>query len=130
MRLLVGYDGSNAANDALKLAITHARAFEAGVLIVTSRSSGDADEVVQVRKAEKDLEAAKQLVDEAGIECETHLLIRGLSPGEDIVSYARERGVDGIIIGVKRRSKVGKVLFGSNAQYIILKAHCPVTSIR
>jgi nucleotide-binding universal stress UspA family protein len=35
-----------------------------------------------------------------------------------------------IIIGVRRRSKVGKLLFGSTAQYVILKAPCPVVSVR
>jgi nucleotide-binding universal stress UspA family protein len=38
--------------------------------------------------------------------------------------------VDAIIIGVKRRSKVGKLLFGSNAQYVIIKADCPVTTVK
>ena len=35
-----------------------------------------------------------------------------------------------IIIGVRRRSKVGKLLFGSNAQYIILMAQCPVVAVK
>ena len=43
------------------------------------------------------------------MENDTHLLIRGMSPGEDIVAFAKEQEVDSIIIGVKRRSKVGKV---------------------
>jgi nucleotide-binding universal stress UspA family protein len=130
MKILVGYDGSNAAKDALKLAITHATAFNAKVLIVSSRISGEMEEVDDVKTAEKKLEWAKALVDEAGIRNDTHLLIRGMSPGEDVVAFAKEQAVDSIIIGVQRRSKVGKILFGSNAQYIILNAHCPVTTIK
>ena len=42
-----------------------------------------------------------------GVECETHVLIRGLDPGEDIVKYAEEKQVDEIVIGIKKRSKVG-----------------------
>jgi nucleotide-binding universal stress UspA family protein len=38
--------------------------------------------------------------------------------------------VDEIIIGIEKRSKVGKLLFGSNAQYIILEAPCPVVSVK
>lgn len=130
MKILVGYDGSNAAKAALKLSISHATAFKAIVLIVTSRSSGEMEEVDALKEAEKKLEWAKSLFDEAGIANDTHLLIRGMSPGEDIVAFAKEQGVDSIIIGVKRRSKVGKVLFGSNAQYIILNADCPVTTVK
>jgi nucleotide-binding universal stress UspA family protein len=53
-----------------------------------------------------------------------------MTPGEDLVDYAGENGIDEIIIGIKRRSKVGKLLFGSNAQYVILKAPCPVVTVK
>jgi nucleotide-binding universal stress UspA family protein len=70
------------------------------------------------------------MFDEDGIQCETKLLVRGMTPGEDIVDYAKEKAIDEIIIGIKRRSKVGKLLFGSNAQYIIIKAPCPVVTVK
>jgi nucleotide-binding universal stress UspA family protein len=130
MKILVGYDGSNAAKDALQLAVEHANAFNAEIHIATSRSSGDVDELELIREAELGLERAKKIFDDAGIESKTHLLIRGLSPGEDLVRFAGEQEVGGIIIGVKRRSKVGKAIFGSNAHYIILNAPCPVTTVR
>jgi nucleotide-binding universal stress UspA family protein len=58
------------------------------------------------------------------------LLIRGLSAGEDLVEFANENEVDEIIVGVKRRSKVGKLLMGSTAQYVILQAECPVVTVK
>jgi nucleotide-binding universal stress UspA family protein len=57
-------------------------------------------------------------------------LVRGLRPGEDLVQFAKENGIDEIIIGVRRRSKVGKLVFGSTAQYVILNAPCPVVSVK
>ena len=60
----------------------------------------------------------------------THLLIRGLSAGEDLVQFAEEEMVDEIIIGIRRRSKVEKLVFGSTAQFVILKAHCPVVTVK
>jgi len=65
-----------------------------------------------------------------GIKNETHLLIRGFEPGEDIVTFARENKVDEIMIGVRSRSKVGKLIFGSTAQAVILGAHCPVMTVK
>jgi len=56
--------------------------------------------------------------------------VRGLQPGEDLVQYAEENQIDQIIIGVRQRSKVGKLLFGSTAQYVILEAPCPVVSVK
>ena len=130
MKILVGYEGSNAAKDALMLSIKHAKAFDAKVHIVTSLSDGDGDDVKAIRRAEKELDDAKKHFDVAGVASESHLLIRGLSPGEDIVTFAGDNRIDGIVIGVKRRSRVGKALFGSNAQYVILNASCPVTTVR
>ena len=130
MKILVGYDGSNSAKDALALAKKHAAAFNAQVIIVSSLTGGSVTHAVEVEHATEDLEFAKKIFDEGGIQCDTKLLVRGMTPGEDIVEYAKEKAIDEIIIGIKRRSKVGKLLFGSNAQYIIIKAPCPIVTIK
>jgi nucleotide-binding universal stress UspA family protein len=130
MKILVGYDGSNSAKDALKLAVTHAKAFEAQVMVIKSLTGGTVTEDAEISNANDDLAEAEKILKDAGVPCETHLLVRGMQPGEDIVHFANENKVDAIIIGVKRRSKVGKLLFGSNAQYVIIKADCPVTTVK
>ena len=53
-----------------------------------------------------------------------------MSPGEDLVRFAQEQGIDEIVVGVKKTSAVGKILFGSNARYVILHAPCPVVSAK
>ncbi len=130
MKLLVGYDGSNSAKEAVEVAKKHARAFDASVYVVRSLNEVKGDESDKVQQAEKELQAAKKIFDDEKIPCKTHLLVRGLMPGEDIVKFADENDVNEILIGIKRRSKVGKLLFGSNAQYIILKAGCPVVTVK
>ena len=130
MKFLVGYDGSNSAKEALALAIKHAKVFNASIDIITSMETGTVEETGQIEAAKKELEYAGESAKDQGIQAETHLLIRGMKPGEDLVQFARESKVETIFIGLKRRSKVGKLLFGSNAQYIILKAPCPVMSVR
>jgi len=130
MKILIGYDGSNSAKEALNLAKTHAKLFGARVDIVTSMEKGTEGQREQIEQAEHGLEWAKSLFDENGIACNTHLLIRGLAPGEDIVEFAEENKSDEIVIGVKRRSKVSKLLLGSTAQFVILQATCPVVSVK
>lgn len=131
MKILVGNDGSNSAKDALALAKKHADAFNANVIIVTSLSDRSVTHKVEVEHAEKDNEIAKKMFIDSGIQCEAKVLVRGMATaGEDLVDYAKENDVDEIIIAVKRRSKVGKLLFGSNAQYIIIKASCPVVTVK
>jgi len=130
MKILVGYDGTNSAKEALNLAKSHAKAFGATVEVVTSMQTGTESERKDIEQAERGLAYAKSLFEDGGIECNTHLLIRGLSPGEDLVEFANENQIDQIIVGVKRRSKVGKLLMGSTAQYVILQAQCPVVTVK
>ena len=130
MKILVGYDGSNSAKEALNLAKIHAKAFGASVSVVTSMAKGTEGQREEINQSEKGLDWARTVFEENGIECDTHLLIRGMSPGEDIIEYAKENRVEEIIVGVKRRSKVGKLLMGSTAQFVILQAPCPVVSVK
>jgi nucleotide-binding universal stress UspA family protein len=131
MKLLVGYDGSNAALAATELAKRHAKAFQAEkVYLVRSMEGGQDVERREFDNAEHDLGRVNRTFSTEDIPSEPHLLVRGLSPGEDLVQFAKENGIDEIIIGVRRRSKVGKLVFGSTAQYVILNAPCPVVSVK
>ena len=98
--------------------------------VVTSMQKGTEQQREEIEQAERGLEYAKSLFEDSDITCNTHLLIRGLSAGEDLVEFAAENQVDEIIVGVKRRSKVGKLLMGSTAQFVILQAGCPVVSVK
>ncbi|KAB2888008.1 MAG: universal stress protein [Desulfobulbaceae bacterium] len=130
MKILVGYRGVNVGKDLLKEAVKQAKAFGGEVHVMTSMFGGEKTEKEKIEEAEENLENAQKYLADKGVQCETHLLIRGRTPGEDIVEFAREIGADEVIIAVKSRSKVGKLIFGSTAQYVILKAGCPVISIR
>lgn len=130
MLYLVGFDGSNSSKEALELACTYAKTMQAEIVIVTSMEKGDTDNAKDIRSAENQLEWAESHVKGKGLAVSTHLLIRGMTPGEDVVQYAEENAADALFIGIRRRSKVGKLLFGSNSQYMILKAPCPVMTVK
>jgi nucleotide-binding universal stress UspA family protein len=130
MKIMVGYDGSKASRKALDLAISHAKAFKGQVVVVASRDKGSEGEQQAINEMSNELEKVKSEIERQGYACETHLLIRGMSPGEDLVEYAQEKGVDEIILAIQRTSKVGKLVFGSTAQYIILNATCPVVTVK
>ncbi len=130
MKILVGIDGSNTSREALQAAIKNARAFSGELMAVTSMATGTTEENEEIRAAKETLEEVKAVVENAGVACATHLLIRGNSAGEDIVEFAEVNGVDLIVVGVKRRSRVGKILMGSSAQFVIMKAGCPVLTVK
>ena len=130
MNILVGYDSSNVAKEALVLAKKYAKAFDAKVYVVRSLAQSREMKLEDIQKAEQELENIRRSFRDEGIACKTEAIVSSISPGEDLVQFAQKNEIDEIIIGVRRRSKVGKLLFGSNAQYIILMAQCPVVAVK
>ena len=65
-----------------------------------------------------------------GISNEVRQLVRGHEPAEDLIAVAEEVKADFIVIGLRRRSPVGKLILGSNAQRILLDAPCPVLAVK
>lgn len=130
MKIMVAYDGSSASMKAVDLAVSHALAFDGQIFAIASLDKGTEDELKVINELEESLQTLKNDIEDQGPSCETHLLIRGMSPGEDLVKYAIEQEIDEIILAIQRTSKVGKLIFGSTAQYIILNAPCPVVTIK
>lgn len=130
MKVMIGYDGTNQGKKALELVKKHARKNEDKIFVVTSMVGGSGEKIKDIEKVENDLKYAKAYFDEAGFPCETTQLVRGLNPGEDIVDFANEKQIDVIVLAIERTSRVGKFVFGSTAQYVILEASCPVVTIK
>lgn len=130
MKILVGFDGTNMAKAAVALAEQHARAFGATIILAYSMVGGPEVPRRDFEIAEKSLEHEKNVQLDKKIPCETIMSVRGLEAGEDLVQLANEKQVDEVIIGVRRRSKVGKILFGSTAQFVVLNAPCPVVTVK
>ena len=130
MKILVAYKDTKESQLALELAKTHSRYFDAEILLVSSSEGGKGEDPEEISKMTIQLEEIKTALNQEGLSCEVTQLARGLSPGEDIVFFADENNVDMIYVGVQKKSRTSKLLLGSTAQYIILKASCPVISVK
>jgi len=130
MNIIVAYKQSRLSKKVLDLAKEHAKVFGAKMYLLSSLEGGGKESAEEIGNVKNDLEYARSLVEKDGIDCVPHLLIHGLTPGEDIIEFAKDNSADEIVVGVEKKSKVGKFLLGSNAQYIILNAHCPVVTVK
>jgi len=130
VKILIGYDGSEESKKALDIIKRYAKVLTAKTYVLTVVDGGQHAVREVYKKAEKDLTCAKNSIVGEGIPCEAKLSAQGMEPGEELVQFAQENAIDLIIIGIEKRSKVGKLLFGSNAQYVILEAPCPVLTVK
>lgn len=129
MNILIAYNGSDEAKAALELAKDYAKIHNSVVHIVTSMEGGPREKLQAITKSKEDLEYAMGLMKASGIDCKGYQISRGLSPGEDIIRYAEEYDIKHIFVGIEKKSRTRKLLLGSTAQFIILRASCPVTTI-
>ena len=126
MKIMVCYDSSKEADAAVGEAASYAKRLDGTVTIVTSiRAEGE-----ESRTALEGLERARRAFDQCGIPCATKLLARDLYAGEDLVLFATENRMDLVVLGVKNRSKLGKLLLGSVTQHVMLSAPCPVLGVK
>jgi nucleotide-binding universal stress UspA family protein len=130
MKVLVAYKNTKVSQLALALATAPSRYFDAELVLGSSREGGTGDDPAEISKMTLKLEEIKTELDQEGIPCEVTQLARGFSPGEDIVFFADENNDDLIYVGIQKKSRTSKLLLGSTAQYIILKASCPVISVK
>lgn len=79
---------------------------------------------------EWDIERLEKRAAEAGVNIEVKQFVRGNSAVTEIEMLVSERQVSLVVIGLRVRSRVGKLLLGSVAQDILLSVPCPVLAVK
>ena len=128
--VVVGYVAKPEGEAAVDQGIAEARLRKPSLIVVNSHRGGrefDRDDAVESETA---LDEVRRELAAAGVEHEIRQLVRGLDPADDLVSVAEELGAEFIVIGLRRRSPVGKLILGSNAQRVLLDAPCPVLAVK
>ena len=128
--VVVGYVPKPEGEAALDRAIAEAKLRGAKLVVVNSHRGGSEFDAPAARKAEDEMDAVKRALDESGVEYDLRQLVRGFEPAEDLISIAEANDAELIVIGLRRRSPVGKLILGSNAQRILLDANCPVLAVK
>lgn len=126
MTIVVGYVPTNEGEAALDAAVTEARRRGSGLVVVLARRA----HAEQHAAFEAEADAVRDRLDEQEVHYEVRQLRRSDDVAEDLVATAEEVGAELIVIGLRRRSPVGKLILGSNAQRILLDAACPVLAVK
>jgi nucleotide-binding universal stress UspA family protein len=130
MKIVVGFIRSAEGGAALERAIEESRLRQAELIVVHSMEGGDKEEAEEVLEYRRELEEVERRLTDIGISHQIHEFVRGQTPSEDLVQCATDLEAELIVIGLRRRSSVGKFLLGSNAQEILLDAKCPVLAVK
>ena len=65
-----------------------------------------------------------------GVPFEVRQPVRSRDVADELAEVTGETGADLLVIGLRRRSAVGKLLMGSAAQRILLDVDCPVLAVK
>lgn len=128
--VVVGYVPKPEGEAALGTAIAEAKLRGAKLVVVNSHRGGSEFDNNASTQADREMDAVRTTLDGAGIEYDVRQLVRGFEPAEDLISIAEANDAELIVIGLRRRSPVGKLILGSNAQRVLLDAHCPVLAVK
>ena len=131
MKFMICYDGSEAAKSALKLAQKNAKGLDVKLEVVNTITRELPLKHSQIQGKEDKLK--REVMDLLGgddVTYETEVLVTSLTPGEQLIKFAQDEQVEQIYIGIIKKSKVDKLIFGSTAQYVILHAPCPVVTVQ
>jgi nucleotide-binding universal stress UspA family protein len=128
--VVVGYVAKPEGEAAVEQGIAEAKLRGVSLIVVNSQRGGrEYDDDASLR-TEQDLTALETKLKASGVDHEVRHLVRGFEPAEDLISIAEASGADLIVIGLRRRTPVGKLILGSNAQRILLDAPCPVLAVK
>ncbi|MBG6217746.1 nucleotide-binding universal stress UspA family protein [Arthrobacter sp. CAN_A6] len=128
MSIVVGYIPTAEGEAALTRAIEETLRHQDRLVVVNS-SRGEAlvdNHFVQPEQAA----TLENRLQQAGIAYELVQPLRGHDAAEEVLTAAEEHQADLIVIGLRKRTPVGKMIMGSTAQRILLQSTCSVLAVK
>ncbi|GAA1364140.1 MULTISPECIES: universal stress protein [Brevibacterium] len=128
MTILIGYLPAPEGEAALETAFAEAKLRNTDVVVLNSPRRGTTDSITQIQQedAERILAQASEHGVTARVEQPAH--------EDDLVQtlneWAEQEDADLIVIGLRKRSAIGKFILGSQAQRILLEADVPVLTVK
>ena len=136
MVIVVGYTPRPESQAALDRAVAEAKLRKARLHIVRLSRSGPSENPAQAREWADDMSAVRTegqdlvaSLAEGGVEATFEFEV-GMAPAAQLLAAAKEHEAEMVVIGIRRRSPVGKLVLGSVSQDVLLGADCPVLAVK
>jgi nucleotide-binding universal stress UspA family protein len=128
VHIVVGYIPTPEGLAAVDYATTVAERESATVTVVNTGVHGNDSDPSFADASE--LDAINDRLESRGIAHDVRQPVQVEVPAEEVLRVAEEVDADMIVIGLRRRSLVGKLFLGSTSQQIIIDAECPVVTVK
>lgn len=128
MTLLVAYVPRPEGEAALDKGIEIANRRNEHLLVVNASPGGGTTDPSAVTVT--DTEHVEAKLAGAGVSAEFKQLVRGRDAADEICDLVDAVRASLLIIGLRKRSAVGKLLLGSVAQDLLMNANCPVLAVK
>lgn len=128
MTILVAYVPRPEGQAALDKGLEIAKRREERLVVVNASPGGRQEDPSRADVA--DVERVEQLLAASGLETEFKQFVRGKDAVTEIDEMVKALGVSVLIIGLRKRSAVGKLILGSVAQDLLMTVDCPVLAVK
>ncbi|MGN6576222.1 MAG: universal stress protein [Nocardioides sp.] len=126
--IVVGYAPRAEGLAAVEAGLEEARRRDTALHVVNA-SSGDSY-VDAGLAAPEQMEELRRVLADSGVEHTVEQSVGRREPAEEILEAAARLSAVLVVIGLRRRTPVGKLLMGSTAQRVLLQASCPVLAVK
>ncbi len=128
MTILVAYVPRPEGQAALDKGLEIAKRRNEHLVVVNASPGGDKEDPSAVDA--QDAERVEMILTNSGLGAEFKQLVRGKNAVEEIEDMVESMQVSLLIIGLRKRSAVGKLILGSVAQDLLQSVACPVLAVK
>ncbi len=125
-KILLAYVPSATSEAAFDFAIEEAERRDASLLVLASERAPDP------RKARgvTDQRPLQERLEETGLAFELRTVPKRDDPADDILDAVEHDDVDLVILGIRKRTPIGKILLGSTSQRVAIESPVPVVMVK
>ncbi len=128
MTILVAYVPRPEGQAALEKGIELAKERDEFLIVVNATPGGSGED--PARADAQDVERVEQLISVSGIQSEFKQYVRGKNAVEELEELVLAHNASMLVIGLRKRTAVGKLIMGSMAQEILMTIPCPILAVK